>query len=259
MSVSNGADDKMFEFTINGEDTLTLEQYYHIAEELYGNVENGSVQLIWTDPPFGTDKVQQGSKHSYRDGSVDDTLAHMKRLGEASLEMLTPSGVLAVCLDYRAVHPAHSVLSDVGLIPQGEIIWHFELGGISKRWWTNKHNTILLFSKTDEPQFNAEGIPRVPRKAPKPGYETPTKAVASVWTKTLGNLDPERVGRANQKPLALVEPFVEVHTEPGDLVVAPLMGSGTTGVAARKLGRRFAGADTDLEAINITFERINGR
>ena len=68
----------------------------------------------------------------------------------------------------------------------------------------------------------------------------------------------ERVRRANQKPLSIVSPFVSVHTRPGDIILDPFMGSGTTGVAATKLGRRFIGADIDAAAVEITTRRLEG-
>ena len=51
------------------------------AEQLYEQTPDETVQLIWTDPPFGTDQLQVGSEHSYRDGTVADTLALTDQLG----------------------------------------------------------------------------------------------------------------------------------------------------------------------------------
>ena len=53
------------------------------AEQLYEQTPDETVQLIWTDPPFGTDQLQVGSEHSYRDGTVADTLALTDQLGAA--------------------------------------------------------------------------------------------------------------------------------------------------------------------------------
>ena len=231
-------------------------QLYSDAYDLYDALETDSVQLFWTDPPFGTNKVQEGSKHSYKDGTIQHTLDLVGDLGFVARRTLTPTGVLAVCLDYRAVHEAYAVLVDCGLHPQGEIIWHFELGGVARKWWTNKHNTILLFSKTDQPHFVHSRVPTTLRKAGRGNYTSNERKVNSVWNYTMGQTDPERVQRANQKPLDIVRPFIEVHTEPGDLVVDPFMGSGTTLVAAQELGRRFAGADIDPVARQITEERL---
>lgn len=49
----------------------------------------------------------------------------------------------------------------------------------------------------------------------------------------------------NEKPLRLMEQIVATHSQPGDVVLDPFMGSGTTGVAAIKLGRRFIGIELD--------------
>ena len=162
-----------------------------------------------------------------------------------------------MCMDYRAVHEAHGILSRY-LEPRGEIIWHFELGGVSKKWWTNKHNTILLFSRGDAPQFDLDAVPTTLRKVKRGKYQDSTRRVNSVWNYTLGITDRERVGYANQKPLSIVSPFVSVHTRPGDIILDPFMGSGTTGVAATKLGRRFIGADIDAAAVEIATRRLEG-
>ena len=227
------------------------------AEQLYEQTPDETVQLIWTDPPFGTDQLQVGSEHSYRDGTVADTLALIDQLGASAARILNPSGVLAVCLDYRAVHEAHGILSRY-LEPQGEIIWHFELGGVARKWWTNKHNTILLFSRGDDPQFDLDAVPTTLRRVKRGEYQDSTRRVNSVWNYTMGPGSKERVRRANQKPLSIVSPFVSVHTRPGDIILDPFMGSGTTGVAATKLGRRFIGADIDAAAVEITTRRLEG-
>ena len=242
--------------TYRGSGVMGVNRLMRSDQELYDSLEDGSVQLIWTDPPFGTGNVQSGSQYSYKDGKVADTLEMMERLGAASARILTPDGVLAVCLDYRAVHQTYNILCEY-LVPHGEIIWHFELGGVSKKWWTNKHNTILLFSVGDSPRFNLGAVPTSARKsAPKKGYTSPERRVNSVWNKTMGNTDPERVPRASQKPLDIVEPFVLVHTSPGELVIDPFMGSGTTLVAAQRNGREWRGADVDAGAHELTLARL---
>ena len=74
--------------------------------------------------------------------------------------------------------------------------------------------------------------------------------------------DIERAGNAErrdwptQKPLALLERIVAASSDPGDLVADPFCGSGTTGVAALKLGRRFAGMDVSADAVALARRRI---
>lgn len=63
-------------------------------------------------------------------------------------------------------------------------------------------------------------------------------------------------GYPTQKPVELMEIFVKQSTQPGEIILDPFMGSGTTGVAALKHGRKFIGCDISQEAFNITHQRL---
>ena len=70
------------------------------AEQLYGQTPDETVQLIWTDPPFGTGQLQVGSAHSYRDGTVADTLALIDLLeggGACCEHSKCPGGSICCC------------------------------------------------------------------------------------------------------------------------------------------------------------------
>jgi site-specific DNA-methyltransferase (adenine-specific) len=218
---------------------------------------NNSVQLIWTDPPFGTNNIQriESTKKHYKDLTVQTVIDLLDDVGRAAYDALTNTGVLAICLDYRAVHQVYCKMLDIGFIAHSEIIWTFGLGRGASKWWANKHNTILLFSKSENPLFDSDYVPLVARKAPKKGYEG-VKKVASVWDITLSNTHPERVGYPNQKPLDLIKPFIEVHTKFGDVVVDPFGGSGSTGHAAKLLGRRFIVNDLNPVAVDVMKLRL---
>jgi len=225
--------------------------------DMLKTLDDGTVQLLWTDPPFGTGKQQKvvSSGLHYTDGAVNDVLALSRDMAIQARRVLSDDGVMAVCLDYRAIHPV-CVLAAKYLEPCGEIVWTFGLGRGSTRWWTNKHNTIALFAlKGASPRFYYDRVPSTTRKAPKAGYEG-DKKVASVWDYTMSNTDPERVGYPNQKPEAIIEPFVLVHTDEGDLVVDPFGGSGSTAAVAQRLGRRYAIADTNPSAIETIKKRL---
>jgi site-specific DNA-methyltransferase (adenine-specific) len=71
----------------------------------------------------------------------------------------------------------------------------------------------------------------------------------------LSPTDPQRTGYPNQKPLKLIEPFIAVHTDEGDLVFDPFAGSGTTGLAAKNAGRRYVLSDINPEAIGVMARR----
>jgi len=231
--------------------------YHSDATQFMRNLPQNSVQLIWTDPPFGTNNIQRNNatNKQYKDLSIDEVIKLLVDIGYAAYQALTDTGVIAICLDYRSVHQVYCEMLKIGFIPQGEIIWTFGLGRGATKWWANKHNTILLFSKTTNPLFQEEFVPTVIRKAPKKGYED-NKKVSSVWDITLSNTDAERVGYPNQKPLDLIKPFIEVHTKVGDYVVDPFGGSGSTAHAAKLLNRNFITNDNNEVAIEVMQKRL---
>jgi site-specific DNA-methyltransferase (adenine-specific) len=168
---------------------------------------------------------------------------------------LKPTAVVALCLDHRIVHETKVGVEQLQQYTfEGEIIYHFELGGVSRSWWTNKHNTILLFS-CGNPTFHLDAVPLTERKAGRGNYTTNHRRVNSVWSITLSPTDPQRTGYPNQKPLKLIEPFIAVHTDEGDLVFDPFAGSGTTGLAAKNAGRRYVLSDINPEAIGVMARR----
>lgn len=210
--------------------------------------------LMWTDPPFGTGKVMRLGGNSFHDPKhplyiVDAVLAWLPHMAD--------DATVAICLDYRMSSTMTEAIKSEGWVHRGDIIWTFGLGRPRSSWWPVRHNTISTFTRTERSGlFLKDNMPREVRLAPKDGYPD-TKPCGSVWWKTLSNSDSERVGYPNQKPLSIIEPFVACHTVPGDLVVDPFMGSGSTGVAAVSNGRRFYGCDDNPDAVDIARSRLD--
>ena len=234
----------------------TVEIRNESAQDFMASLPDRSTQLIITDPPFGTGEKQllASTQRSYKDPSVGEV---MELIEDAILRhadrVLTDDGMVAILLDHRAVHHV-AQCSELYMQQFGEIIWHFETGGASKKWWSNKHNTILLMSPRQRPHFDYSAVPTVERKAPVKGYTKPKK-VTSVWTYTISTSDSQRVGYPSQKPLELYRRLIEVHSRPGDLVVDPFAGSGTVLEAAYLAGRHSKANDINQEAIDVMLKR----
>ncbi len=190
----------------------------------------------------------------------------------ALLPLLMPGGSLVLHLDARAVHYA-KVLLDRLMGEEAfvnEIIWHYTGGGRSKSRFSNKHDTLLWYATGRRPLFHADAV-RVPYK-PTSGYARggivsaagkrylPHPAgtpVDDVWDIPIVNpMSAERVGYPTQKPLALLERLIAALTDPGDLVVDLFCGSGTTLVAAARLGRRWIGGDRSPAAVACARRRM---
>jgi site-specific DNA-methyltransferase (adenine-specific) len=249
---------------------------------------DGAFRLIYIDPPFNTGKVQQRARMrvvaseqgvrvgfgdrryhvqlydspAYRD-AYEDYLGFLEpRLREAH-RLLTPDGSLFVHLDYREAHYV-KVLLDTIFGREGfmnEIIWAYDYGGRSKCRWPAKHDTIFWYAKDPENYvFHYEAIDRIPYMAPSlVGAEKAQrgKTPTDVWWLTIVPTNSkEKTGYPTQKPLKLLERIVRVHSAVGDWVLDFFAGSGTTGEAAARLGRRFVLIDNHPDAIRIMAERL---
>jgi site-specific DNA-methyltransferase (adenine-specific) len=249
---------------------------------------DGAFRLIYIDPPFNTGKVQQrarmrvvASEQGVRVGFGDrryqvqlydspayqdaykDYLGFLEpRLREAH-RLLTPDGSLFVHLDYREAHYVKVLLDTIfgRACFMNEIIWAYDYGGRSKRRWPAKHDTIFWYAKDPERYvFNYEAIDRIPYMAPDlVGAEKAQrgKTPTDVWWLTIVPTNSkEKTGYPTQKPLKLLERIVRVHSDVGDWVLDFFAGSGTTGEAAARLGRRFVLIDNHPDAIRIMAQRL---
>lgn len=228
--------------------------YHFDSSKDLPSLELGSVMLLWTDPPYGTGRVQSQGGLSYKD---NHETGYVVKAIESWLPFMHEDGVVVVCCDYRLAYKIIYMMTEANnWAYRGEIVWEFGLGRARDSWWPNRHNNILTFTRTESSgNFNKEAMPRAKRLSPKKGYDG-DKASGSVWEYTMSNTAPERVGYPNQKPESVITPFILAHTSEGDIVADPFCGSSSTGVCALKHGRRYIGCDINISAINISTERL---
>ena len=160
------------------------------------------------------------------------------RLMEAH-RILAPDGSLFLHIDYREAHYCKVMLD--ALFGRecflNEIIWAYDYGGRPKNRWPAKHDSLLWYvSDPERYTFNYEAIDRIPYMAPGlVGAEKAArgKTPTDVWWQTIVPTNGrERTGYPTQKPIAILDRIVKVHSNPGDLVMDFFAGSGTTGEAA---------------------------
>jgi site-specific DNA-methyltransferase (adenine-specific) len=252
------------------------------------NIEDGSVNLIYIDPPFNTGvtqsmtslktvrddegdrigfggnryRTERGESRSYLD-SFDDYIGFLMSRMEEAKRVLAPNGSLFLHVDQRESHYCKVLLDQVfgrGSF-MNEIIWSYDYGGRSKRKWPAKHDTIFWYAVDPKNYtFNADNIDRIPYMAPSlVGKEKAArgKIPTDVWWQTIVPTNgKERTGYPTQKPLAILDRIVKVHSNAGELVMDFFAGSGTTGVAAAKNDRRFVLVDANNEAVQIAAKRL---
>lgn len=147
-----------------------------------------------------------------------------------------------------------------GLRFQSRVIWQIPHGLTPKRRLAERHETALIFSKGEPRVFNPTPA-RQPQKQPgKRAFKGPRKGQISshylgahptnVWAiGNVGHNHPEKTGHPAQFPLELARRAMQIYSLPGDLVIDPFSGSGTTHVAAIQTGRSFSGCDLFYEDI----------
>ncbi|TMD03378.1 MAG: site-specific DNA-methyltransferase, partial [Chloroflexi bacterium] len=173
------------------------------------------------------------------------------------------TGTLYVHLDYREVHHVKVLLDELVGRERflNEIIWAYDYGARSTRRWPAKHDNILVYVKDpDVYWFDSAEVDREPYMAP--GLVTAAKASrgklpTDVWWHTIVSpTGREKTGYPTQKPEAVLRRIVAASTRPGDCVLDFFAGSGTTGAAAIRLGRRFVLVDDNPEAFEVMRKRL---
>ena len=254
--------------------------------------EGMSVDLIYLDPPFFTQRKQNLlTRDRRKEFSFDDrwrSISHYAvflsdRLTELH-RVLKPTGSIFFHCDKTASHIARLILDDVfgSANFQSEIIWSYRRWSNSQRKLLPAHQTILLYSKTKDFKFNTiytaySPTTNVDQILQKRSRDAANKSVyardqngnivyggnkrgvplSDVWE--IPFLNPkakERTGYPTQKPLPLLEQIVRLSTDEGDVVLDPFCGSGTTLVAAKRLGRSGSGIDISKEAVELTRRRL---
>jgi len=250
-----------------------------------------SVRLIYVDPPFNTGKIRSykrirlhvgekvrtgfgGRQYAYTEGpsisyadirTVDEYLNFLKIRLEKARQKLTDDGSIYVHIDYHSSHLVRLLLEEIFGAENflSEIIWAYDYGGRPRNKWAPKHDTIYWFANNPEKWvFNRDEIDRLPYMAPS--LVTPEKAEAGKlptdtwWMTIVPTNGTERTGYPSQKPLKLLKRIIAASSSPGDFVMDFFCGSGTTGVAAEELGRRWILMDNNPEAIAVTEKRVGG-
>lgn len=255
-------------------------------------IGNATVDMVYLDPPFFSQRIHTlkskdgGKVYSFEDKWKNKT-TYVDYLRARLMEchrVLKPTGSLFLHCDKKSSHNLRLLLDEIFGSEQfqNEIIWYYKRWSNHKKGLQNNHQSIYFYSKTKAfkfyPQYqkyatatNVEQLfqkrgrnqrGKVNYKKDKSGkilLGNPKSGVplGDVWE--IPFLNPraiERVGYPTQKPIALLERMIEMVTDKGDVVLDPFVGSGTTIVAAKRLGRNFIGIDESEEAIRISLKRL---
>ncbi len=234
------------------------------------SLKKESMNLIVTSPPYNIGKEYE------RKTSIEAYIEQQATTISEAVRLLHPNG--SICwqvgnhVDNGEIFPLDIVLYNLfkqhGLKLRNRIIWTFGHGLHCQNRFSGRHESILWFTKSEDYIFNLDPV-RIPSKYPnKKHFKGPKRGQISgnplgknpsdVWD--IPNVKANHVEKTDhpcQFPVALVERLVLALTHPGQSVLDPYLGVGSSAIAALKNDRLAYGCDITPEYIETAQERIN--
>ncbi len=232
----------------------------------------------------GAGKIQRSERPAFDDrwAGMHDYLGALHSRLSVARDLLAPHGSLVLHVDPKTSHYA-KVMCDEIFGPDcfaSEIVWRYRRWPAKTKNFQRVHDVLLRYVKdpSADPRFNQLYEPLAAstratwgtrkqravtddtgrrQRSSSTEEESPGTPLGDVWE--IGIVAPvarERTGYPTQKPMALLERLVCALTNPGDLVVDPYVGSGTTLAVCAALGRRGIGIDQNREALEICKQRL---
>lgn len=221
-----------------------------------------SVDLLIADPPYNLDKAFNGSRHRAMD--MADYEAYTVAWFEPLLPLLKPTASVYVCSDWQGSAAVQAVLGR-RLRVRNRITWEREKGRGAKANWKNASEDIWFATAGADYYFDVEAV-KLRKRVIAPYREGGAGGAPRDWQEDDGGRTrlthpsnlwtdctvpfwsmPENTPHPTQKPEKLMAKLILASCPPGGLVLDPFLGSGTTAVAARKLGRGFIGIERERE------------
>lgn len=247
--------------------------YHGDCRDLLRQIPDQAIQLVVTSPPYNV-----GKSYELRT-SLDRYLQEQAPIIAECVRVLAPGGSLCWQVgNYIDKGKSGSIVPlDIALYPlfashglklRNRIVWHFEHGLHCSKRLSGRYETICWFTKSDEYHFDLDPI-RVPQKYPgKKHFKGPKagqyscnplgKNPGDVWIfPNVKSNHVEKTGHPCQFPVELVERLVLSLSRPGEWVLDPYAGVGTTMAAAVRSGRRGAGAELLRDYVDIAIDRVH--
>ena len=235
--------------------------------ELLASLPDRSVEMVFADPPYNlqlsgelrrpNDSRVDGVEEDWDkfDGFMSYDRFTWKWLDECR-RVLKDDGTLWVIGSYHNIYRVGAMLQDLGYWILNDVVWvkTNPMPNFRGRRFTNAHETLIWCARSADSKytFNYEAM-----KALNDDLQMRSDWVMPICT------GPERLKNADgakahptQKPEALLHRAILAATNPGDIVLDPFFGTGTTGAVAKKLGRKYLGLEQDPDYVRIAHKRL---
>lgn len=227
------------------------------------------VDLLFLDPPYNLNKNFNGMRFSRT--TVDGYTRWLTETITLLRPLLKPSGTVYICGDWLS-SPSIFAAASEQLIIRNRITWEREKGRGAKTNWKNSSEDIWFCTASEDCIFNVDAV-KLRRKvlAPYTDMEGKPKDWARTSAGDFRDTHPsnlwtditvpfwsmsENTDHPTQKSEKLLAKLILASTNPGDFVFDPFLGSGTTSVVAKKLGRRFLGIEINEDYCLLAAKRL---
>ena len=213
-------------------------------------VQEGSVNLIVTDPPFAIDFQKVGSQYNRKSENVlpgyseirqEDYFDFTSQWLHACKRTLTENGSMFLVSGWSNLRDILNAVEDVGFETVNHLIWKYQFGVFTKKKFVTSHYHILFLVK-DKKNYVFNKIDHYP--------EDVLVIKREYWA--------NKVKTPTRLPEELVTKLIAYGSNEGDLVLDPFMGSGTTAVCAKNTGRHYLGFEVVKEYVDFANRRVTG-
>nr|WP_228024944.1 site-specific DNA-methyltransferase [cf. Phormidesmis sp. LEGE 11477] len=216
------------------------------------------VDLLIVDPPYNRQKDFNGS--TFKEMPAADYQAWLTNWMSQLPRLLKPTASIYMCCDWQSSNAVYQAFAQYFQV-RNRITWEREKGRGAKRNWKNASEDIWFGTVSDRYTFNVEAV-KVQRRVrapyrdkagrPKDWKETQqgnfrATHPSNLWTDISIPFwsMPENTDHPTQKPEKLIAKMILASSNPGEVVFDPFLGSGTTSVVAKKLGRHYVGIEQE--------------
>lgn len=229
-------------------------------------LEKESVDLIFADPPYRLSnggitckagKIALVDKAEWdKSQGFDEDFKFTYKWIRLCKDLLKPNGTIWISGTPHSIFQAGYALQALGFQIMNEITWYKPNAppNLSCRYFAHAHESLIWAKKSKDAKhtFNYELMKKWDDRISPSG-----KQMRSVWSIPLTSLEEKKYGKhPTQKPLELLRRVILSSSKEGDLILDPFVGSGTTGVIARKFKRSFIGIDIEKNFCDLALRRI---
>ncbi|MBQ8465485.1 MAG: site-specific DNA-methyltransferase [Alphaproteobacteria bacterium] len=228
-----------------------------------------SINLMIVDPPYNLTK--NFGQSTFKEMDLSDYKKWLDKWIKKTIPLLKENATVYICSDWKTSIAIPEIVGKY-LLLQNRISWEREKGRGALNNWKNCLEDIWFFTKSKDYTFNIDDV-KMQRKVLAPyrdesgkpkdwqdqgAEKTRLTYPSNIWTDISIPFwsMPENTNHPTQKPEKLIAKLILASSNKGDVVFDPFLGSGTTAVTAKKLGRRFVGIEKEKEYVALALKRL---